>query len=172
MKLRHGSYLLDDFLVLSPLKMWHSDVRCYMVARVCPWMLGNAVRPGLLGIYQSCWKGHSNSYGRKQFDVEHAIAIGYSWIGFSLAMFLHMFAPNFCNRFSTAWMYLSASDPMIPNDSTWVAWSGLLIAYITFHRLPNSGRLTAESLDMPLPAQLLLEDTGETRMYLQPGLGV
>ena len=64
----------------------------------------------------------------------------------------HMFAPNFCNRFSTAWMYLSASDPMIPNDSTWVAWSGLLIAYITFHRLPNSGRLTAESLGYAAPS--------------------
>ena len=170
--LRHVSLFARwDFLVFSLLKMWRSDIRCCMVARVCPWMLGNAVRPGLFwDIYQSCWKGHSNLYEPKRFDAEHAIAIGYIYNYIYIIIYIvtlglhsqfscanvrsklpqrgcfHWFnVPTF--RPGNAWFALrhhllliymflfpSTRFPMIPNDSKWVVWGGLLISYVTFHR--------------------------------------
>lgn len=206
--LRHVSLFARwDFLVLSPLKMWRSDIRCYMVARVCPWMLGNAVRPGLFwDIYQSCWKGHSNLYEPKHFDAEHAIAIGYKMI------YIYIVTLGFHSQFScanvrsklpqrgcfhwlnvptSAWervICLEASPSVdwhvpipkhqIPDDSKWFQMSCVgCIAYKLCNDSPQNLSQTQEGLllnpwDMPLPSQLLLQDTGETRIYLQPGLGV
>lgn len=150
-------YLLDDFLVLSPLKMWRSDIRCYMVARVCPWMLGNAVRPGLFwDIYQSCWKEHSNLYEPKHFDAEHAVAIGYIYIysdiGFSFAIFMRKCSLQIAAKrlfplvqctYLSAWervicleaspfvdLHVPIPKHQIPDDSKWiqVVWGGLLIS--------------------------------------------